>query len=138
MAVSFASAPPEVKKKRLMSDTSAARAARRARSPAGSSSRVARRVGQRLHLLARGVGKLAAAVTKDDVPEAGKAVDVLLAVGIDEHRAVAADPHTAGSLNGGIVLRMNQRRQVAGEQIVQSAVIVSTRARFFEQCAAPP
>ena len=58
---------------------------------------------------------------------------------VGEHRAVAADPHTTGPLNGRIVLRMNQRCEVAGQQIVQHcAVIVSTRARFFEQCGAPP
>ena len=58
---------------------------------------------------------------------------------VGDHRAVAADPHTTGPLNGRIVLRMNQRREVTRKQIVQHcAVIVSTRARFFEQCAAPP
>jgi hypothetical protein len=59
-------------------------------------------------------------VTEDDVPETGKAVDVLLAIGIHEHRAVAADPHTAGPVNGGIVQRMDERRQIAGEQVLQS------------------
>ena len=70
---------------------------------------------------------------------AGQAVDIFLAVGVYEHRAVATDPHATGPLNGRIVLRMNQRREITGKQIVQHcAVIVSTRARFFEQCAAAP
>ena len=33
---------------------------------------------------------------------------VLLPVGIHEHRAVAADPHMAGSVNVGIVQRMDE------------------------------
>jgi len=78
-------------------------------------------------------------VTKDDVPQTRQPIDIFLAVGVDEHGAVATHPHATGALNGRIVLRMNQRREVTGKQIVQHcAVIVSTRARFFEQCAAPP
>jgi len=46
-----------------------------------------------------GGGKLAATVTKDDIPRAGQAVDMFLCVGVDEHRAVAADPHPTGPLN---------------------------------------
>ena len=92
---------------------------------------VAGRKRQCLELRARGLGELAAAVTKDDVPEAGKAVDVLLAVGIDENRAVPADPDAAGSLNGGIVLWMDERGEIAGEEVLQSGVIVSRQGVLF-------
>ena len=54
-------------------------------------------------------------------------VDVFLAVGVGEHRAVAADPHTTGPRNGRIVLRMNQRREIAREKIVQSSLIVCSK-----------
>jgi len=57
-------------------------------------------------------------VTEDDVPQTGEAIDALVAVGIDEHRAAAANPHAAGSMNGGVVLRMDQGGEVAREQFV--------------------
>ena len=143
IAVSFASAPPDVKKKRLIVGYV------RRREPLGElygsqvrASRVARRVGEGLELLTRGVGELAAAVTEDDIPEAGKAVDVLLPVGIDERRAVAANPDAAGPVNRGIVQRMDQRGEVAREEVRQGRVIVpagfltsAMSARFFDRKA---
>ena len=64
-------------------------------------------------------------MTKDDIPEAGETVDVFLPVGILEHRAVAADPHAAGPVHSGIVQRVDERGEIAGEQVLQSGVIVS-------------
>ena len=118
MALSFASAPPDVKKNRLM------RRIRQSREPLGQLDRarvraagVARRVGQRLELLARGLGQLAAPVTEDDVPQSGEPVDVFLPVSIHEHRPVAAHPHVARPMSLRIVEGMNERGEVAFQEI---------------------
>jgi hypothetical protein len=58
-------------------------------------------------------------VSKDDVPQAREAIDVLVTVSVNEHRAAAANPHVAGSMNGGIVLRVDQRGEVAREEFLR-------------------
>jgi hypothetical protein len=68
--------------------------------------------------MGRGVGELAAAVTEDDVPQAGEAIDVLVPVSVNQHRTAAPNPHATASMDGGIVLRVNQRREVAREKVV--------------------
>jgi hypothetical protein len=75
---------------------------------------------------------------ENDVPETGEAVDVFLAVGIHEHRAVATHPDTAGSVNSGIVLRMDERGQVAGDEVVQSEVIVCMVCTLLRSTRAGP
>ena len=55
-----------------------------------------------------------------DVPEAGEAIDVFLVVGVHEHRAAAAHPLTARSVNRAIVPQMNERGQVAKDEVVDA------------------
>jgi hypothetical protein len=43
-------------------------------------------------------------------------------VNVDEHRAVAAHPHAAGSMNSGIVLGVDQRSEITREKFVQSGL----------------
>jgi hypothetical protein len=61
-------------------------------------------------------------VTEDDIPESSETVDVFLAIGVHQHRAVAADPHTTGALNRRIVLWMNQRCEITGQPFGHSGV----------------
>jgi hypothetical protein len=73
---------------------------------------VSRRVPQRLELVARGFRQLAAAVTERHVPQPREAVDVFLAIGVDQHGAVTADPDVSGAMGFRVVKRMNQRREI--------------------------
>ena len=74
---------------------------------------------QRGHLFARGVGQLGSSVAGDHVPESGKPVEILPAARVRQQRAFACDPHVRGVTRGAIVLRMNQVRAVARQQVVQ-------------------
>ena len=70
-------------------------------------------VGQRAHLLRRGLRQLAAAVAGDHVPQARQAVQILLAVGVHQHRAAALHPYVAGAGRAKGMKRVNQMAPVA-------------------------
>jgi hypothetical protein len=48
---------------------------------------------------------------------------------------VTTDPHAAGTLNGDVVLRMDERRQVSGKEVVHGASIVSGSSAGFVTCS---
>jgi hypothetical protein len=56
-------------------------------------------------------------MTQHDVPEPREPVDILLAVGIDEHRTAAANPHARRALHRNVVLRVNQDREITSNVI---------------------
>lgn len=128
----------ECEEKRLMFGRSAVQAAQQARSPACSSCRsnptqtpASRTARARPRRVLGGHGRARRS-------RSGEAVDVLLAIGIHKHRTSATHPHTTGAMNGGMVLRMDDRGQVAKDEVVQRKVIVCMACTLLRSMRATP
>ena len=79
-------------------------------------SRIRRRVGQRGHLIARGVRELRPAVADVDVPQPGQPVEILAAVSVRDDRASSFDPDPGPRLRSRVLQWMKQMLAVGGER----------------------
>ena len=126
-AVSFASAPPEVKKNRSMpgwvrlAGRWASSMARRLELPHS------RREAERRHLLARRIRELMTAVPQHHVPEAGEAMDALSTVSVGGRRPITWGPDMGGAVRRGVVQRVNQVGLISsqGDRALIGGVIVA-------------